>query len=223
MPARSRPAPAPATWRRRGSAFVARPEPGGVAGGCADGAVLRLEPGVLAEPGDVKSGAWPAGAGREVELGFWHGFADGCDPLRVRGHPPGRDVVGAVLEMPGELDQGYRAAGVLDVAQVEPVAEVRRDEQGGQVQGLAAGCRVDERGRGEERVLVAEGAPGAGDPEADDLRAGRLRELLPEELGDLLRPRDRVRGGQEHRQVLRQRAAVRDAAVDPERAGEAHP
>src|ERR1700727_3908064 len=72
-------------------------------------------------------------------------------------------------------------------------------------------------------VLVAEGAPGAGDPEADDLRAGRLRELLPEELGDLLRPRDRVRGGQEHRQVLPQRPAVRDAAVDPERAGEAHP
>jgi hypothetical protein len=54
--------------------------------------------------------------------------------------------------MPGELDQGYRAAGVLDVAQVEPVAEVRRDEQGGQVQGRAAGGRVDERGRGEERV-----------------------------------------------------------------------
>src|SRR5580658_5000072 len=183
----------PATWRRDcrrcGSAFVARPEPGDVAGGCADGVVLRLEPGVLAEPGDVKSGTWPAGAGREVECGLGHGFADRCDHLCVRGHPPGRDVVGAVLEMPGELDQGYRAAGVLDVAQVEPVAEVRRDEQGGQVQGLAAGGRVEERGRGEERVLVAERAPGAGDPEADDLRAGRLRELLPEELGDLLRPR----------------------------------
>src|SRR6202044_1574833 len=199
-----------------------RPEPGDVAGGCAGGVVLRLEPGVLAEPGDVKSGAWPAGAGREVELGFGHGFADGCDHLCVRGHPPGRDVVGAVPEMPGELDQGYRAARVLDVAQVEPVAEARRDEQGGQVQGLAAGGRVDERGRGEERVLVAEGAPGAGDPEADDLRAGGLRELLPEELGDLLRPRDRGRGGNEPRQVLLKRAAVRDAAVAPERAGEAY-
>src|SRR6202046_4938787 len=169
---------APETWRRdcrrRGSAFVARPEPGDVIGGCAGGVVLRLEPGVLAEPGDVKSGAWPAGAGREVECGLGHGFSGGCDHLCVRGHPPGRDVVGAVLEMPGELDQGYRAAGVLDVAQVEPVAEVRRDEQGGQVQGLAAGRRVDEGGCGEERVLVAEGAPGAGDPEADDLRAGRL-------------------------------------------------
>ena len=41
---------------RCGSAFVARPEPGDVVGGCADGGVLRLEPGVLAEPGDVKSG-----------------------------------------------------------------------------------------------------------------------------------------------------------------------
>src|ERR1700684_2415479 len=152
MPARSRPAPAPATWRRdcrrRGSAFVARPEPGNVVGGCADGAVLRLEPGVLAEPGDVKSGTWPGGAGREVECGLGHGFADGCDHLCVRGHPPGRDVVSAVLEMPGELDQGYRAAGVLDVAQVEPVAEVRRDEQGGQVQGLGAGWRGGKRGGG---------------------------------------------------------------------------
>src|SRR3984957_10842551 len=129
----------PATWRRdcrrRGSAFVARPEPGDVAGGCADSVVLRLEPGVLAEPGDVKSGAWPAGAGREVELGLGHCFPGCGEQLYVRGHPPGRDVVGAVLEMPGELDQGYRTAGVLDVAQVEPVAEVRRDEQGGQVQG----------------------------------------------------------------------------------------
>src|ERR1700684_2018072 len=211
----------PGTWRRDyrrcGSAFVARPEPGDVAGGCADGVVLRLEPGVLAEPGDVKGGTWPAGAGREVEGGLGHGFADGCDHLCVRGHPPGRDVVGAVLEMPGELDQGYRAAGVLDVAQVEPVAEVRRDEQGGQVQGLAAGCRVDERGRGEERVRVAGGAPGVGDSEGDDLRAGRLRELLPEKLGDLLRPRDRVRGGQEHRQGLRLSAAARGAGRDPER------
>jgi hypothetical protein len=61
-----------------------------------------------------------------------------------------------VLEMPGELDQGYRSARVLDVAQVEPVAEVRRDEQGGQVQGLAAGCRVDERGRGEDLVALTD-------------------------------------------------------------------
>src|ERR1700742_2475355 len=87
--------------------------------------------------------------------------------------------------------------------------------------GLPLAARGGGRGGGEERALVAEGAPGAGDPEADDLRAGGLRELLPEELGDLLGPRDRVRGGQEHRQVLRQRAAVLDAAVDPERAGEA--
>src|SRR3984957_20163 len=59
----------PGTWRRDcrrcESALVARPEPGDVAGGCADGVVLRLEPGVLAEPGDVKSGTWPAGTGRE--------------------------------------------------------------------------------------------------------------------------------------------------------------
>src|ERR1700735_4440657 len=64
---------APETWRRdcrrRGSAFVARPEPGDVIGGCAGGVVLRLEPGVLAEPGDVKSGAWPAGAGRGGGVG----------------------------------------------------------------------------------------------------------------------------------------------------------
>src|ERR1700722_3286920 len=72
-----------------GSAFVARPEPGDVAGGRADGVVLRLEPGVLAEPGDVKSGAWPAGAGREAQLGLGHGLADRCDHLCVRGHPPG--------------------------------------------------------------------------------------------------------------------------------------
>src|SRR4029077_11342013 len=67
----------PETWwrdcRRRGSAFVARPEPGDVAGGRADGVVLRLEPGVLAEPGDVKSGARPTGAGREAQFGLGHG------------------------------------------------------------------------------------------------------------------------------------------------------
>ncbi len=81
--------------------------------------------------GDNKSGNLAtAGAGREaIRLG--HG-------LRIVGITsafvvtrPDVDVVGAVREKSGELDQGYRAAGVLDVAQVEPVAEVRRDEQGG--------------------------------------------------------------------------------------------
>src|SRR5580658_3772727 len=169
--------------RRCGSAFVACPEPGDVVGGCAYGVVLGLEPGVLAEPGDVESCTWPVCTRREVELGLGYGFADRCDHFRVGGHPAGGDVVGAVLKVPGELDQGYCAAGVLDVAQVEPVAEVRRDEQGGQVQGLAAGGRVDERGRGEERVLVAEGAPGAGDPEVDDLRSGCLGAPPTEKLG----------------------------------------
>src|SRR3984885_16117915 len=72
-----------ATWRRGcrrcGSAFVARPEPGDVVGGCADGVVVRLEPGVLAEPGDVKGGAWPAGAGRGGGGGLGHGFAGGWE------------------------------------------------------------------------------------------------------------------------------------------------
>src|ERR1700728_4915334 len=71
----------PETWwrdcRRCGSAFVARPEPGDVTGGRAGGVVLRLEPGVLAEPGDVKSGAWPAGAGREAQFGLGHGLGHG--------------------------------------------------------------------------------------------------------------------------------------------------
>ena len=151
------------------------------------------------------------------------GSADRRDDVGVGGDPARRDVVGAVAQVRGGLQQGDRAAGVLDVAQVEPVAEARLGEQGRQVKGLAAGRRLDERGRREERVLVAERSPGAGDPQVDDLDAGRLGQLLAEQLADLLRPRDRMRGGEPHRQVLGQRAPRLDAAVDPDHARQTHP
>ena len=93
---------------------------------------------------------------REFDVGFRGGLADRRDDVRVGGQPAGRDVVGPVLKMPGGLGQRDRAAGVLDVAEVEPVSEVRLGERAGEVKGLAARRRVDERGRGEERVFVAE-------------------------------------------------------------------
>jgi hypothetical protein len=126
----------------------------------------------------------------DVEVGFEG--VDGVDDVGVGGEPARCHVVGAVVEVVGNLEQGDGSAGVFDVAQVESVAEVRRREQAGQVQWTAAGGGVNQRGGGEEGVLVAGWAPGAGDAKVDDVDAGGLGELLAQELADFLRPWDRL-------------------------------
>ena len=131
-----------------GLAFIPRPQPGDVVGRRAFDVVGGLVAGVLLQAGDVEPGAVAVPATGQLQVRVRDGRLDRGDDLGVAGRVAGRDVVGAVAEPVGQLQEGDGPAGVFDVAQVEGVLGPGGPDQPGEVGPGAPGRGVDECGAG---------------------------------------------------------------------------